>query len=690
MAITKIHAIKSTLSDALAYIENPEKTEGQLLISGYNVDPLMASVEYELTAARARALNGNRSRTGGSNNLAYHLIQSFSPTDNVTAAQAHEIGKQLADQFLKGEFEYVVATHIDKGHIHNHIIINAVSFLSHKKLRTAPYKTAAQIRAISDKICIENDLSVIKDPKNLGCKRSEWELRRQQRSWKNEIRQRLNFALEAATSYEEFLAAAGKLGVVVDDSGKHIKYKIAGGDQQRFTRGDHLNPELISKAAITGSCANRHAAVSFLQGAIEREITGKSYTDFLSGLRKEGIEIRRTGSGVTYIVDDIELPERILGTAYATPEIQKMIQAGRTDFKGNAPVDLIAAYKATAENRQRGNVVPVVLQRTQLEKITENGICFRLDHDLVFVGSADVDVGDQECVAWIRSRGEYQHGSGQIHGEQLIRELEIHNGVIPETVTVSASAIRMNDKNIWITLPGQGITRLMLDPAQVNLSGEGAAIQIYKNWTYRYSTPQRGSRSITGAELLDILKAQPVINDGSLQWKLQSAQQKAKISEVKRLANTLQTLRNEGIERDTDFEQRVADLRQKQEETGKAIYDAKEKIAQYRGVAKLLQAVQMYKPIVQEYARLSGKAKERYGALHEGERTMYVHALKKLDEFGIDSTVDLQKIEDLIAYADGELRRLGSAEASIATRIESLRAAQTTVCEIQAGEPPER
>lgn len=132
MAITKIHAIKSTLGKALAYIENPDKTDGQMLVSGYNCEPQTASIDFEMTAVLAhKARNLKRKR---STNLAYHLIQSFSPEDAVAPEQAHELGKKLAFEYTGGKYEYVVATHIDKGHIHNHIMINDSKRAGHHQL----------------------------------------------------------------------------------------------------------------------------------------------------------------------------------------------------------------------------------------------------------------------------------------------------------------------------------------------------------------------------------------------------------------------------------------------------------------------------------------------------------------------------------------------------------------------------
>ena len=153
MAITKIHAIKSTLGKALAYIENPDKTDGQMLVSGYNCEPQTASIDFEVTAVLShKARNLKRKR---STNLAYHLIQSFSPEDAVTPEQAHELGKKLAFEYTGGKYEYVVATHIDKGHIHNHIMINAVSFYDYSDNSTSIKASDLSVSLI----CVREDNS---------------------------------------------------------------------------------------------------------------------------------------------------------------------------------------------------------------------------------------------------------------------------------------------------------------------------------------------------------------------------------------------------------------------------------------------------------------------------------------------------------------------------------------------------
>lgn len=113
MAITKTHPIRTTLKLAIEYILNPEKTDEKLLVSSYACSPETADIEFAWTRERAHGTWGNQ--------LARHLIQSFEP-DETTPEEAHEIGKLLAEEVLKGKYEFVISTHTDKGHIHNHII----------------------------------------------------------------------------------------------------------------------------------------------------------------------------------------------------------------------------------------------------------------------------------------------------------------------------------------------------------------------------------------------------------------------------------------------------------------------------------------------------------------------------------------------------------------------------------------
>ena len=142
MAVTKIHPIKSTLKKALDYIENPAKTDEKMLVSSFACAYETADIEFELLLSQAMQKG---------NNLAHHLIQSFARGET-TPEQAHEIGRQLADEVLQGKYPYVLTTHIDKGHIHNHVIFCAVDMVNQRKY-VSNRQSYAYIRRTSDRLC---------------------------------------------------------------------------------------------------------------------------------------------------------------------------------------------------------------------------------------------------------------------------------------------------------------------------------------------------------------------------------------------------------------------------------------------------------------------------------------------------------------------------------------------------------
>jgi len=253
MAITKIKAIKSTVNKAIDYITNPQKTDGKLLVSGFKVDPPFAAIEYQMTAELAKELKGDYTNTGNGNNLAYHTIQSFSKVDKITPEEAHELGKQLADEMLQEKHEYVIATHIDKGHIHNHIIFNAISFEDFKKFRSEPYKTAAMIRDISDRLCEENGLYVVKEPIGKGKGHKEWQETRNGTSWKVQIQAAIDQAIPKATDYSSFVELMTQANIEIKE-GKHLAFKLEG--QQRFVRGKTIG-ENYSKDGIIEAIKNK-------------------------------------------------------------------------------------------------------------------------------------------------------------------------------------------------------------------------------------------------------------------------------------------------------------------------------------------------------------------------------------------------------------------------------------------------
>ena len=251
MAVTKIKAIRGTLSKAIAYILNPEKTDEKLLVSSYGCASETAAREFEWTRKIAEQKGMNPVRI-----IARHVIQSFG-IGEVTPELAHEIGKQFADEILGGKYEYVLTTHIDKDHVHNHLIFNAVDFVDYHAYKS--YKRIYyDMREVSDRLCKENGLSVIPPSQNKGMGYKEYTEAKRGTSWKQKLKQTIDRLVITAKDYDDFLRLMQEAGYEIK-TGKYISFRAEG--QERFTRsktiGENYTEERI-KERIAGRTPRRN------------------------------------------------------------------------------------------------------------------------------------------------------------------------------------------------------------------------------------------------------------------------------------------------------------------------------------------------------------------------------------------------------------------------------------------------
>ncbi len=230
MAYTQIHAIKATLGKAVAYITNGQKTEEKVLVSSYGCGPETATFDFAATLSKAGDHNPN---------LGYHLIQSFYPGE-VTFSEAHKIGNELAERLLGGKYAYVVSTHIDKNHVHNHIIFCSANFVDYGKFNSCK-KTNYLIRRISDELCVEHGLSVIIPSQKKGQKYIEWQSNKIGVSIRETLKKDIDSCIKASNSYLMFLSLMRANGYEIkgesfgEYSLKYIAFKPQGGKQ--FFRG---------------------------------------------------------------------------------------------------------------------------------------------------------------------------------------------------------------------------------------------------------------------------------------------------------------------------------------------------------------------------------------------------------------------------------------------------------------------
>lgn len=230
MAITKIHAVKATVHKAIDYICNPQKTDESILISSFGCSPQTAAYDFKFALSRTNPSDPNK---------AFHLIQAFMPGE-VSYEEAHRIGTELADKLLEGKFSYVVATHIDKGHVHNHIIFCAADNINHEKYHDCK-QSYRHIRQLNDRLCKEHGLSVPPPSNSRGKTYREWLSDKQGSSWKTRLKCHIDEAIQQAQNYEDFCSLIRAKGYEIkgenfgEDSHKFIAFRPL--DKERFVRG---------------------------------------------------------------------------------------------------------------------------------------------------------------------------------------------------------------------------------------------------------------------------------------------------------------------------------------------------------------------------------------------------------------------------------------------------------------------
>ena len=262
MAVTKIKPIKSTLKKALEYIQNPDKTDDKMLVSSFGCSYETADIEFVFTLSQA---------LDRGNNLAHHLIQSFEPGE-VSFEKAHEIGKQLADAVTKGQYEYVLTTHIDKGHVHNHIIFCAVNFVDYHKYNSNK-RSYYGIRNINDRLCYENGLSVITPEKGRkGKSYIEYQTAKTGTSWKGKLKEAVDLLIPQIKDFEELLEKLQASGYEIK-LGKYVSCRAPG--QERFTRLKTLG-------------------IDYTEEAIQKRI---------AGIRSRNVKIPKQEQGISLLID---------------------------------------------------------------------------------------------------------------------------------------------------------------------------------------------------------------------------------------------------------------------------------------------------------------------------------------------------------------------------------------------------
>lgn len=704
MAVTTIHAIKSTLSKAVAYIENPDKTDGQALVSGYNCEPQTASIDFEMTSILAhKARNLKRKKSA---NLAYHLIQSFSPEDAVTPEQAHELGKKLAFEFTGGKNEFVIATHIDKGHIHNHILINAVSFYDYKKLRTVPYRTAREIRDISDRLCMDAQLSVITNPEKIGQLYPTYEKKKRTVSNRTEVRRRLNFCLDRAADYAQLVTMAKELGVAVTIRGKHISYLMDGAG--RAIRDDSLSDtDKFTYAGIAAKLTDNATEQEYIRNRVQEAIRQAGTPAELSEkLKAAGVEMRlkKSTGQMQYkavALDGAWLPADAFGDGYTAEGLEKAQKEKDAPLDASNSKSLETRYQELTINYPETGTCKVQINGQMITSASKRGLVLRVcdsngnaarlmvnrsQLETTPDGKIEMEVGSNFSYDLVYVDGAH----GTIRGAELICQMDEANNTQPVQIELSSNQIKaMSLRGVTLNLPQFGVERLFIqnEYTRRNLETGNCTISLYPNRQYNYvpTGDEKTRRNVQGADLAEMLgkSVNTSAENASLKQRIAAVERRAGIGNAKFLGKMLQGMADENLFTAADYDKKITELTRKQMKVTDEIVSLREQKKTYATAARHLQTCKTYKSVWLEYIGKPLAEKSHFFAAHNIELQAYQQAEKQLAKIEVAPDAEPEKINNLVAAVDRCIEELQIELNKAKQQEQEMRKEQQTVTAIQ-------
>ncbi|ASW52703.2 SAG1250 family conjugative relaxase [Streptococcus suis] len=431
MVVTKHFAVHSTKyrKSLIKYILNPEKTKQLKLVSDFGMSNYLDFPSYGELVEMYQANLTNNDRLYDSRNdrqqikqakiHAHHLIQSFSPEDKLTPEEINRIGHETIKELTGGNFRFIVTTHTDRDHVHNHILINSVDLNSDKKLKW-DYAQERNLRMISDRLAKEAGAKII-PPKRYS--HEQFETYRKT-NHKFELKQRLYFLLENSKNFEDFVAKASDLNVEMDFSRKHARFFMTDRDMKQVIRGHQLDKrqpytedffrEHFAKRAIEQRLdflLPRARDLSHLLDMAEQlNLTISPKKKHVTFTLKEGdrtisMENKKVSTKHLY---DVQFLEDYFDKRDITPEhdLANLV----SDFeayqeerdKDKLPrEELLAAYEDFKDKRDQIQEFEVVLADHQIDKLVKDGIFIRMTYGvkkdgLVFIPNRNLDIHESD------------------------------------------------------------------------------------------------------------------------------------------------------------------------------------------------------------------------------------------------------------------------------------------------------
>lgn len=469
MVVTKHFAVHGNKyrKSLIKYILNPAKTDQLKLVSDFGMSNYLDFPNYEEIVEMYQANFVNNDRLYDSRNdrqqikqnkiHAHHLIQSFSPEDNLTPEEINRIGYETIKELTGGNFRFIVTTHTDRLHVHNHILINSVDLNSHKKLKW-DYAQERNLRMISDRLSKEAGAKII-TPNRYS---HEKFVTYRKSNHKFELKQCLYFLMENSKDFDDFLSKAEALNVQIDFSRKYARFLMTDMPMKRVIRGKQLDKrqpyteeyfrEHFAKRAIEQCLDFLLPRVRDLSQLLEfaREL------NLAMSLKQKNVAFTLTKNSQSITVNnqkvssknlyDVQFFETYFEKRGEVPDIDQSQLI--SDFEGYceeqdkeklAYEDLQEAYQAFKEKRDQVQEFDVVLADHQIDKLVKDGLFIRMNYGvkkdgLVFIPNRHLDIKETESGkhyhAFIRETAQffiYNKEASELNrymrGRELIRQL---------------------------------------------------------------------------------------------------------------------------------------------------------------------------------------------------------------------------------------------------------------------------
>lgn len=468
MVITKHFAIhgKSYRRKLIKYILNPEKTNNLALVSDYGMKNFLDFPSYEemvqmyhenfISNDTLYDFRHDRMEENQRKIHAHHIIQSFSPEDHLTPEQINRIGYETVKELTGGKFRFIVATHVDKDHLHNHIIINSVDSNSDKKLKW-DYKVERNLRMISDRFSKIAGAKIIENRYS----HQRYEVYRKT-NHKYELKQRLYFLMEHSRDFEDFKKNAPLLHVEMDFRHKHATFFITDSTMKQVVRGKQLN----RKQPYTEEFFKNYFAKREIESLMEFLLLKvENMDDLLQKAKLFELTINPKQKHVSFQFAGVEVKETELDQknlydveffqdyfknrkdwqAPETEDFVQLYQEEKLSKEKELPSDekFWESYQEFKSNRDAVHEFEVELSLNQIEKVVDDGIYVKVkfgihQEGLIFVPNMQLDMEEDKVKVFIRETSSYYvyhkdaaEKNCYMKGRTLIRQFSYENQTIP-------------------------------------------------------------------------------------------------------------------------------------------------------------------------------------------------------------------------------------------------------------------